>query len=57
MLLYDLIKRPYINLKEVLSFVSFEESFDEYVIEEVEIQIKYEGYLKKQEKTKLNSKV
>ena len=50
MLLYDLIKRPYINLKEVLSFVSFEENFDEYVIEEVEIQIKYEGYLKKQEK-------
>ena len=50
MLLSDLIKRPYIELKDVLSLVELGESFDRYVIEEVEIQIKYEGYLKKQEK-------
>ena len=50
MLLCDLIKRPYIELDKVLSILSLNEGFDKYVIEEVEIQIKYEGYLKKQEK-------
>ena len=50
MLLYDLVKRPYIELKDVLNYVDLGETFDRYVIEEVEIQIKYEGYLKKQEK-------
>ena len=50
MLLYDLIKRPFIELADVLNCVGLEETFDRYVIEEVEIQIKYEGYLKKQEK-------
>ena len=50
MLLYDLIKRPFIELADVLNCVELEETFDRYVIEEVEIQIKYEGYLKKQEK-------
>ena len=50
MLLYDLIKRPFIELADVLKYVELPETFDRYVIEEVEIQIKYEGYLKKQEK-------
>ena len=50
MLLYDLIKRPFIELKDILSLVTLEKEFDRYVIEEVEIQVKYEGYLKKQEK-------
>ena len=50
MLLYDLIKRPFIELADVVKFVNLNEDFDRYVIEEVEIQIKYEGYLKKQEK-------
>ena len=50
MLLYDLIKRPFIELADVVKFVNLNETFDRYVIEEVEIQIKYEGYLKKQEK-------
>ena len=50
MLLYDLIKRPFIELKDILSLIALEKEFDRYVIEEVEIQVKYEGYLKKQEK-------
>ena len=50
MLLSDLIRRPYIELKDVLSYIDLNETFDRYVIEEVEIQIKYEGYLRKQEK-------
>ena len=50
MLLYDLIKRPFIELKDILSLITLEKEFDRYVIEEVEIQVKYEGYLKKQEK-------
>ena len=50
MLLYDLIKRPFIELADVVKFVNLNETFDRYVIEEVEIQFKYEGYLKKQEK-------
>ena len=50
MLLYDLIKRPFIELADIAKLVKLNEAFDRYVIEEVEIQIKYEGYLKKQEK-------
>ena len=50
MLIGDLIKRPNVLLKEVMKYLSLEETFNYDVIEEVEIQIKYEGYLKKQEK-------
>ena len=48
--LIDLIKRPYIQLYNVLSFIDLLDKYDEAVIQEVEIQTKYEGYLKKQEK-------
>ena len=50
MYLSDLIKRPNILLKDVISFLDINNQYDEAVILEVEIQIKYEGYLKKQEK-------
>ena len=50
MTLIDLIKRPYILLMDVLSFIEDMVSYDESVVQEVEIQVKYEGYLKKQEK-------
>ncbi len=50
MTLYDLIKRPNILLKDLIDEFSFEKDYPDDVIEEVEIQIKYEGYLKKQEK-------
>lgn len=48
--LYDLIKRPNINLKDIIHEFHFQNHYFNEVIEEVEIQTKYEGYLKKQEK-------
>ena len=50
MFLNDLIKRPYISLDKVLEYSPLSQEFSKEVIEEVEIQVKYEGYLKKQEK-------
>ena len=50
MFLNDLIKRPYISLDKVLEYAPLSQEFSKDVIEEVEIQVKYEGYLKKQEK-------
>ena len=50
MLLIDLIKRPNIYLKDIINLLTFEQTFTDEVIQEVEIQVKYEGYLKKQEK-------
>ena len=50
MLLIDLIKRPNIYLKDIINLLPFEQTFTDEVIQEVEIQVKYEGYLKKQEK-------
>lgn len=47
--LSEFIKRPEVKLKEIIAFFSFP-SFAKDVIEQVEIQIKYEGYLKKQQK-------
>ena len=46
--LYDILKRPEINFEDIKEFVS--KSYDHEVIDEVEINIKYEGYIKKQEK-------
>lgn len=50
MTLYDLLKRPGINLIDVIKYYDFNDEFTKDVINEVEIQVKYEGYLKKQEK-------
>ena len=50
MTINDLIKRPNISLKEVVKYIELDKIFNNSVVEEVEIQIKYEGYLKKQEK-------
>lgn len=47
----DFLKRPEVQLKELMSLMNKESSY--YipgVIEQVEIQIKYEGYLKKQQR-------
>ena len=41
-------KRPEVNFEDIKEFVS--KSYDHEVIDEVEINIKYEGYIKKQEK-------
>lgn len=48
--LYDLIKRPNLSLLEMLKLDTLSQNYAEDVINEVEIQVKYEGYLKKQEK-------
>lgn len=46
----ELLRRPEINYEKLMEFVpSSEQKLDRYVIEEVEIQIKYEGYIKKAE--------
>lgn len=48
----ELLRRPEINYQKLMEFVPASETpLDRYVIEEVEIQIKYEGYIvKAQEK-------
>ncbi|MCB5951264.1 tRNA uridine-5-carboxymethylaminomethyl(34) synthesis enzyme MnmG [Enterococcus sp. BWT-B8] len=44
----DFLKRPEMTYHEVLQFIpAEEEALDDKVIEQVEIQIKYEGYIKK----------
>ncbi len=43
--LYDLLKRPEIKIEHLQHF--YELSFDKDVLEQVEIEIKYEGYIKK----------
>ncbi len=50
MTLKDLVKRPNINLIDLVPFYEKLNRYTKDVINEVEIQIKYEGYLKKQEK-------
>ena len=43
--LYDLLKRPEIKIEHILYF--YELPFSEEILEQVEIEIKYEGYIKK----------
>ena len=43
--LYDLLKRPEIKIEYILYF--YELPFSEEILEQVEIEIKYEGYIKK----------
>ncbi len=54
----EIIKRPYVKLEEIIDFfpelVTLDLTEDE--IEEVEIQLKFEGYIKKQEKEATNSR-
>ncbi len=56
--LAEIIKRPYVKLEEIIDF--FPElvvlDLSEEEIEEVEIQLKFEGYIKKQEKEANNSR-
>ena len=45
--LYDLIKRPEITINKLISVGKVVGDFNDEVIEQVEISIKYEGYIKK----------
>jgi tRNA uridine 5-carboxymethylaminomethyl modification enzyme len=43
----DLVKRPEVQLKELLTIISEIKSFDESAIQEVEFNLKYEGYIRR----------
>lgn len=46
----DFIKRPYVDYETLMKFIPAPaEKFDRHVIEQVEIQLKYAGYIKKEE--------
>ena len=46
----DLLKRPYFDYQTLLNFIPApQETLDRHVIEQVEIQLKYAGYIKKEE--------
>ena len=46
----DFIKRPYVDYKTLLKFIPApSEELDRHVIEQVEIELKYAGYIKKEE--------
>ena len=46
----DLIKRPYVDYQTLTRFIPAPaEELDRHVIEQVEIQLKYAGYIKKEE--------
>ncbi len=50
---YEILKRPEVKLKEMLKVISFELDVEdrkllEEILEEVEIEVKYEGYIKRQ---------
>ena len=48
--LYDLLKRPEITINSLIKHNKVPCIYDKEVIEQVEIYIKYEGYIKKEEK-------
>ena len=48
--LYDLLKRPEITIEKLINCNKVPNTYSKEVIEQVEIFIKYEGYIKKEEK-------
>ncbi len=48
--LYDLLKRPEITINKLIENGKVPDIYDKEIIEQVEIYIKYEGYIKKEEK-------
>jgi tRNA uridine 5-carboxymethylaminomethyl modification enzyme len=47
--LAELLRRPEVDIQHLLSFVEDGDSIDDAVVEQVEIQSKYEGYLARQQ--------
>ena len=45
---YELLKRPGVKLKEILKYLN--EEYDDEIVDQVEIEIKYEGYIEKARK-------
>ena len=54
--LYDLLKRPEITIDKLIKFNKIPDIYSKEVKEQVEIYIKYEGYIKKEEKEILRMK-
>ena len=52
---YELLKRPNISYKDIQRFTD-KLNYEDEVLEEVEIQIKFAGYISKEEKAAQNSK-
>ena len=48
--LYDLLKRPEVTIEKLKSIGKIKEEYSKEVIEQVEIAIKYAGYIEKEEK-------
>ncbi|WP_225742861.1 tRNA uridine-5-carboxymethylaminomethyl(34) synthesis enzyme MnmG [Marinilactibacillus sp. Marseille-P9653] len=46
-LVYDFIRRPYVKYSDIIQFAPTEEPLSKEVMEQVEIFIKYEGYIEK----------
>ena len=46
----DYIKRPNVNLVDIIKYLELSKEYQYSVIEQVQINTKYEGYIKKQEK-------
>ncbi len=46
-LAYDLLKRPELSYKDIINLANKDSNISEEIIEQVEIEIKYEGYIKK----------
>jgi len=46
-LAYDFLRRPEVTYHEMLAFIEADDTLKPKEIEQVEIQIKYEGYIKK----------
>ncbi len=53
MTVYDYLKNPLAKLSEIIEKYNLDLNYPEDVVEEVEIQVKYEGYIKKVEREAL----
>ena len=51
--LYDILKRPELVIRDLIKVSKLEDIYSKEVIEQVEIMIKYEGYIKKAQKEAL----
>ena len=51
--LYDILKRPEITINKLVECGKIENKYEKEVIEQVEIAVKYEGYIKKAQKEAL----
>ncbi|EDZ64728.1 tRNA uridine 5-carboxymethylaminomethyl modification enzyme GidA [beta proteobacterium KB13] len=46
--IYDLIKRPNVNWKQLQDFMRLDQDYDDQIIEQAEISAKYSGYISRQ---------